>query len=66
MAIFVKNLDLMFEIMFERVLNIQTENANNPRKVAHAKITTKTSAMKVVFMTLVRRSENGKNHLDRK
>ena len=25
------------------------ENTNNPRKVAHTKITTKTSAMKVVF-----------------
>ena len=52
---FRKNLHLMFE----RVLNTplhhtsnQKENAkntNNPRKVAHTKITTKTSAMKVVF-----------------
>ena len=50
---FRKNLHLMFEICLtgcSEYASASLENTNIPRKVPHTKITTKTSAMKVVFI----------------
>ena len=64
---FRKKLHLMFEMVLNTPLHHLKTIFQAKRKVAHTTITTKTSTMKIVFLVKVlARSENSKNHLDKK